>query len=305
VRRHEDQEPTLERAQYEEHEAQQALHRELEQTRAQLGDAASRTSHDLVAVQAQLARTKDDLQTAVRERSELRERAEGLDSAARQARNESEALQSELDRIAGQMRAALMAKEEAVSELERVQAQAAEQPRAAKGYSLFADEDAVSTDASPSALIVSERAAAGGPRRIGEMLLRAGVISQRQLDDALAHQQSDEHLRLGMALLEIGAITEPALAQALALQAGIQFVVPTRESIDTDSARSLPRDMCTWQVVLPLRREDNRMVVAMADPLDSETIAFVALETGCEVVPVSATATDILAGIDLAFGSSA
>jgi type IV pilus assembly protein PilB len=128
-----------------------------------------------------------------------------------------------------------------------------------------------------------------GRQRIGTLLLRAGAITQEQLDTSIAEQR--EHGgRLGAILVREGMLTEMQLVQELAGQMNIGVADLHLEAPTTMAIGLLPRDFIMRHRVLPLRVElKGDLVLAMTDPLDVVTIDEVSLRTGKRVVRVMCT----------------
>jgi type IV pilus assembly protein PilB len=105
-------------------------------------------------------------------------------------------------------------------------------------------------------------------QRIGEILLHIGKITEKQLNEALALQNTT-HERLGTVLINAGAITEEDLVTAYSLQLGYQPV--TEEELfqaDPEVVRLVPEDFARQNMTLVLRKTDSQVVVAMEDPED-------------------------------------
>ena len=128
-----------------------------------------------------------------------------------------------------------------------------------------------------------------GRQRIGTLLVRAGAISQDELDTCIAKQR--EHGgRLGAILVREGLLTEMELVRALAGQMNIGVADLHEEAPTASAVGLLPRDFIMRQRVLPLRVDDEgRLVLAMTDPLDVVTIDEVSLRSGKRVVRVMCT----------------
>ena len=128
-----------------------------------------------------------------------------------------------------------------------------------------------------------------GRQRIGTLLLRAGAITQDQLDTCIAEQR--EHGgRLGAIFVHEGLLTEMELVQALAGQMSIGVADLHLEAPTAVAVGLLPRDFIMRHRVLPLRVElKGDLVLAMTDPLDVVTIDEVSLRTGKRVVRVMCT----------------
>lgn len=128
--------------------------------------------------------------------------------------------------------------------------------------------------------------------RLGELLLREGVITEDQLLDALAEQQATGG-KLGQILVRSLAADEDAIARTLAEQKGLEFVSLPMFPIDREAASLIPARMAKRALVIPIGFRDGALVLAMADPLDVEALDDVHLRTRRDVVPVVATAAQI------------
>lgn len=103
---------------------------------------------------------------------------------------------------------------------------------------------------------------------LGEMLLRAGVITQQQLSMVLVIQERARK-RLGEILLSEGIITSSRLAEALSEQLKLPLLSLAEEEPEPEAIRLVPRNIAARLNLLPLRIEaDGRLLIAMADPLD-------------------------------------
>jgi len=129
-------------------------------------------------------------------------------------------------------------------------------------------------------------------KRLGELLVDAGVISAAQLADALAEQQRTGK-RLALIFIERGLLAKGEAGRWLALQQGYEYVSLTAEPIDLPTARLLPEAFIRRLMALPIRREDDELVVAMADPSDILAIDEISRTTGVRVRPVFTTEADL------------
>jgi hypothetical protein len=116
--------------------------------------------------------------------------------------------------------------------------------------------------------------------RIGELLVEAGVISHLQLSDALQHQR--EHGgRLGTNLVELGLIDEKTLAGVLARQLSIPSATAAQlERCSPAAIRLLSPGAAERLRAVPLREDQGKLWVAMADPTDPNAIGELSKATG-------------------------
>ncbi|MGV8082748.1 MAG: GspE/PulE family protein [Coriobacteriia bacterium] len=133
--------------------------------------------------------------------------------------------------------------------------------------------------------------------KMGEMLIRAGLITEEQLGAALARQRA-EGGKLGELLVKDLVVTEDQIAETLALQKGLQHVNLAAMDIDRAAVTLLPVRVARMRMVIPISFRDGRLVLAMADPLDVEAIDETAIRTGYKVDPVVASPTQVLYAIE-------
>ena len=124
--------------------------------------------------------------------------------------------------------------------------------------------------------------------RLGELLLREGVITQEQLETALATQKASGG-KLGHILVEQHAAEAEEIARTLAEQKGLEYISLPMFPIDRDAASLIPARVAKRSLVIPIGFREDAIVLAMADPLDVESIDDVHLRTKRNVIPVVAT----------------
>jgi type IV pilus assembly protein PilB len=129
-------------------------------------------------------------------------------------------------------------------------------------------------------------AAAGGDR-LGEILLREGLVTREQLAQALAEQKNTKH-RLGYVLVKLGLVQELEITKVLARQYRMPAVDLTRFEVDPKIIKLVPAEMATKSVVLPLKREGRTLTVAMADPTDLGLLEDLKFITRFDLFPVIA-----------------
>src|SRR5215510_7185643 len=110
-------------------------------------------------------------------------------------------------------------------------------------------------------------AAAGAADRLGEILLREGLISRDQLAQALTEQKASKQ-RLGYVLVKLGLVKELEITKLLARQYRMPAVDLSRFEVDPKLIKLMPADLATKHVVLPLKREGRTLTIAMPDPTD-------------------------------------
>jgi type IV pilus assembly protein PilB len=129
-------------------------------------------------------------------------------------------------------------------------------------------------------------AAAGGDR-LGEILLREGLVTREQLAQALTEQKNTKH-RLGYVLVKLGLVQELEITKVLARQYRMPAVDLSRFEVDPKIIKLVPADLATKSVVLPLKREGRTLTVAMADPTDLGLLEDLKFITRFDLFPVIA-----------------
>lgn len=141
----------------------------------------------------------------------------------------------------------------------------------------------------------------GQVRKLGELLVAAGVVSQGQLEEALQQQAASPKRRVGAILLEKGHTGEDEIAQTVACQLNLPLVYPNQETLNPEAARMLAEDICIEHQCVALRSTSNRVFVAMANPQDQEAIDIIEHSCGREVVPLVATPSGVASAIRSVF----
>ncbi len=103
--------------------------------------------------------------------------------------------------------------------------------------------------------------------RIGELLVSAGVLSEEQVQTALAEQKKRK-LKLGRTLIELGYLTEERLLATLAQQLKLPFVDLAQHPFDAEVVRRLPETHARRFRAIVLEERGSALLVGMADPTD-------------------------------------
>lgn len=135
-------------------------------------------------------------------------------------------------------------------------------------------------------------------KRLGELLIEAGLITQKQLDGALSRQRQWGD-RLGANLIATGAISDVKLQLFLARNTGIKELDLENAEISREIANLIPHKVAEQFNLIPVRKEGkNAIVVACADPTDLNALDQVAFVTGCKVIPVISSYSSIVNAIN-------
>jgi general secretion pathway protein E len=140
-------------------------------------------------------------------------------------------------------------------------------------------------------------------QRLGEMLVERGKIGQDDLDRAL-ELQAERGDKLGKILVDVGSLAHRDLLAALSTQLDVPIAAvdqppPSAPEIDGLSYRFLRQSR-----IFPVSLVDSTLTIAMADPLDFETVAAVRSFSGIEVRTAIAAEQDILDAIERHYGDT-
>ena len=143
-------------------------------------------------------------------------------------------------------------------------------------------------------------------KRLGDILIDGGAITEEQLQKGLALQKQNG-TKLGVALVEAGITTEEAIASALSSQLGFELINASDLEIPDSIKYLVDEKILKKYTVLPFEIPDNNpnmIRVAMADPMDMAAMDDISIITNMTVEPVVATSKSILMTLDRLFGQS-
>ncbi|MEK4849547.1 ATPase, T2SS/T4P/T4SS family [Paenibacillus sp. FSL H7-0756] len=138
-------------------------------------------------------------------------------------------------------------------------------------------------------------------KRLGDLLVENGIISEEQLQEALIDQRKTKR-KLGDLLISQGYITEQQLIEVLEFQLGIPHVSLHKYHIDPAITQIIPESMAKRYQVLPFLKEGGKLMVAMADPLDYFAIEDLRMSTGFRIEPAISTRDELQRAIARHYG---
>ncbi|MDZ7636710.1 MAG: type II secretion system ATPase GspE [Bryobacterales bacterium] len=145
----------------------------------------------------------------------------------------------------------------------------------------------------------SNPASPGGarPQRLGERLIAKGLISGEDLEKALEIQK-DRGDKIGRILVDLGFVSLRDVLVTLAEQLQLELVTIQGEPPNAPELEGLNARFLRQARAIPFAVEDSTLVLAMADPLDFETIAAVHRFTGLRTRPALAVEAEILEAVE-------
>jgi type IV pilus assembly protein PilB len=133
-------------------------------------------------------------------------------------------------------------------------------------------------------------------RRLGDLLIQEGLITPEQLQSTLEEKAPNQ--KIGDALLQRGLITDQQLAEVLEYQLGIPHINLMHYPFDTNLFSLISKETARRNLIVPLKKEGNKLYVAMVDPMDFIVIDDLRLSTGFQIETVIATKEGILRAIN-------
>src|SRR5262245_15716701 len=154
-----------------------------------------------------------------------------------------------------------------------------------------ADDKAV-IDAPPS-LELWAPAAAKARKTVEQLLLERGQVTEEQLVQARNVQSQTPSKSISQILLTMNAATDAQVLSAVAEMLGLAYETPERSTVDPNAFAMLQADYIRQRLVLPLRFEENRLVVAVTDPNNVFLLDEVKRKLKKDIKTVVTTAADI------------
>lgn len=136
---------------------------------------------------------------------------------------------------------------------------------------------------------------------VGELLVEDGLITERQFQKAMdqANRVSESVQKI---LVSMGFVTEKDITEVIGKQMGVEFVDLDEADLDPELSRSIPEHLAQRYKVIPIAQKENKLTLAMVDPLNVIAIDDIRLITGFDIDPVISTEDAIMKAINRQFG---
>lgn len=144
--------------------------------------------------------------------------------------------------------------------------------------------------------------ALGEKRRLGDILIDAGKITIYQLQEALKSQRVLGK-KLGEVLVESRIISEEDILEAIETQTGIEKIDLNSIEFDNKTLNLVTENLCRRHVLIPFGFKNNKIQIAMSDPLNIFAIDDVNISTGIEPEIYISSKSDIQKFIDLNYST--
>ncbi|MBI4376367.1 MAG: type II secretion system ATPase GspE [Elusimicrobia bacterium] len=137
----------------------------------------------------------------------------------------------------------------------------------------------------------------GLPKRLADLMVAQKLITAEQLKKALEVQRQGNE-KLGGILVEKGFITEEALLEFMSKQCGISYVSLASMEIPEDVIALVPESIARQHTLIPCNKTKDRIIIALADPLNVLILDDLKMMTGCDTKAVLASEAEIHAALD-------
>ena len=141
-------------------------------------------------------------------------------------------------------------------------------------------------------------------KKLGEILVEGGLLTQKQLEEALPFQKKS-NLKLGQFLVREGIVSESQIVDLVSTQLRLEKYRPDKYTIDVDLANLLPADIAHKYQAAPLQKSGLLLTIAMMDPLDINGLDAIEVYTNCEVEAIICTESHLNQLLNSLYGSYA
>lgn len=134
-------------------------------------------------------------------------------------------------------------------------------------------------------------------KKLGEILVEQGLITQSQLDLALELQKEKGGL-IGELLVELKFVSEEDIAKTLTAQYGFAYLPLSNYEIDQELIKFIPERVARQYRLIPIDKIGDNLTIAMSNPLNSQAIEDIETLLVCNVQVFVSTNSDILQAIE-------
>ncbi len=134
--------------------------------------------------------------------------------------------------------------------------------------------------------------------RLGDLLISANKINEDQLAEALRQQKKEKTKRIGEVLVELGFVNEEEILEVLETQLKIPSIDLANYRINSMVTSMIPENVARRYSLIPIDKQNNKLVIAMSDPFNIFAIDDIKLLTGMEIEVVISLKSVILKTID-------
>ena len=141
-------------------------------------------------------------------------------------------------------------------------------------------------------------------KKLGEILVEGGLLTQKQLEEALPFQKKS-NMKLGQFLVREGIVSESQIVDLVSSQLRLEKYRPDKFTMDVDLASLLPADIAHKYQAVPLQKNGLLLTIAMIDPLDINALDAIEVYTNCEVEAIICTEAHLNQMLNSLYGTYA
>jgi len=142
----------------------------------------------------------------------------------------------------------------------------------------------------------------GKVKRLGDMLIAQGYLTEEQLGQALTLQK-EQKKRLGEVLVDEGFVKEGQIIDTLSNQLGIDYIDLTKLDIDPGMTKYIPKNVARKNMIIPVKLEKDSLYLAMEDPLNFYAMEEAGDVSHKKIVPLIASKRGIERAINTLYGN--
>ena len=140
-----------------------------------------------------------------------------------------------------------------------------------------------------------------GRKKLGELLVEKGIITEHQLQQALEEQKKTGKL-LGRVLVDLGLVKDDDILAVLGAQTGMEKVDISNIEVSPQLLEKVPGPLAKAYKIVPIRMEGNTLVVAMGDPLNIQALDDLRFMLDCDVKGLISNEQAVNEAIDRLYG---
>jgi type IV pilus assembly protein PilB len=129
-------------------------------------------------------------------------------------------------------------------------------------------------------------------KKLGQLLIENGIITESQLAEALSRQQVKGGY-LGQNLVEMGYTTEEEIVSCLTVQYGYPYLPLRNYEINKELIKLIPRELAERFYIIPIDKIGDVLTVTMANPLEEEAMTILEKAIGCRIEAFVSTGSEI------------
>jgi type IV pilus assembly protein PilB len=139
-------------------------------------------------------------------------------------------------------------------------------------------------------------------KRIGDLLIERGLITEKELEFALDRQKQTKE-KLGEVLINNNIVTPDNMAKTLAIQLEVEYIDLSQVTIPLDMSDIVQRNTAKKNHLVPVKKDGDTLLVAMDDPLNYYALDEVRKVTNLKIVPLIATHIAVERAINTLYGN--